>query len=108
MLELRLVYRTHPQDSCQPRNLRSDMRDAGFCSLNSGLALGRCLLALLASALPGLAQAPRTPPSIVTASALPAALAGSPYSQTLAATGSTPITWRVTSGSLSAGLTLNK
>jgi hypothetical protein len=46
-------------------------------------------------------------PSITTASPLPAAQTGTAYSQTLAASGSTPITWTVTAGSLPTGLTLN-
>jgi hypothetical protein len=47
-----------------------------------------------------------TPPSIVTTSPLPGALTGSVYTQTLAATGTAPITWSVTSGTLPAGLSL--
>ena len=50
--------------------------------------------------------APATPPSIVTSSPLPSALTGAAYSQALVATGTTPITWAVTSGTLPAGLTL--
>jgi uncharacterized repeat protein (TIGR02543 family) len=38
---------------------------------------------------------------------LPGGVIGSPYSETLAATGDTPITWSVTVGSLPAGLSLN-
>jgi parallel beta-helix repeat protein len=49
---------------------------------------------------------PPTPPSIGTASPLPAALTGSVYTQTLSATGTAPITWSVTSGALPAGLSL--
>ncbi len=44
-------------------------------------------------------------PSITTTS-LPTAIAGTPYSQTLAATGDTPINWAITSGSLPDGLSL--
>jgi hypothetical protein len=51
-------------------------------------------------------SAPPTPPSIVTTSPLPSALTGSAYTQTLAATGTAPITWSVTSGTLPAGLSL--
>src|ERR1035437_1889630 len=51
-------------------------------------------------------NAPPTPPSIVTASPLPAALTGTAYSLTLAATGTTPMTWTVTGGALPSGLTL--
>jgi aryl-phospho-beta-D-glucosidase BglC (GH1 family) len=47
-----------------------------------------------------------TSPSILTTSALPMALTGTVYSQTLAASGTTPITWAVTSGTLPAGLSL--
>lgn len=46
-------------------------------------------------------------PSITTPSALPAALVASPYSQTLAASGGTPITWAMTGGALPGGLSLN-
>ncbi|MFI6479245.1 Ig domain-containing protein [Nonomuraea sp. NPDC050663] len=47
-------------------------------------------------------------PSIVTTS-LPAPVAGQPYSQTLAARGGVPFyDWRVTSGALPAGLTLDR
>ena len=46
-----------------------------------------------------------TLPSIVTMS-LPAALTGTSYSQTLTATGTTPMIWAVTSGTLPAGLSL--
>ena len=49
---------------------------------------------------------PPTPPSIGTASPLPAALTGSVYTQTLSATGTAPVTWSVTSGALPAGLSL--
>jgi hypothetical protein len=45
-------------------------------------------------------------PSIVTASPLTAALVGTAYSATLAANGSTPITWAVTGGALPVGLNL--
>ena len=45
-------------------------------------------------------------PDIQTES-LPNGTEGTSYSQTLTATGTTPITWSVTSGSLPAGLTLN-
>ena len=51
-------------------------------------------------------NAPATPPSIVTTSPLPAALTGAAYSQTLTATGTTPMTWTVTGGALPSGLTL--
>lgn len=47
------------------------------------------------------------PPQISSTSQLPAATMGAVYSQSLAASGSTPITWRVTGGALPAGLTLN-
>jgi|GEM_PF-3456188 len=46
-----------------------------------------------------------TPPAITTAS-LPDGMVGVAYSQTLAATGDTPITWSIDSGNLPAGLTL--
>ena len=45
-------------------------------------------------------------PAITTAS-LPGGTVGAAYSQTLAATGDTPITWTVDSGSLPGGLTLS-
>ena len=45
-------------------------------------------------------------PTITTVS-LPNGTEGTSYSQTLTATGTAPITWSVTSGSLPAGLTLN-
>lgn len=51
-------------------------------------------------------NAATTTPSIVTTSPLPSALTGAAYSQALAATGTTPITWAVTSGTLPAGLSL--
>src|ERR1035437_5727738 len=50
-------------------------------------------------------KAPPAPPSIITTSPLSAALVGKGYSQTLAASGATPLTWAVTSGTLPAGLT---
>ena len=43
----------------------------------------------------------------ITTDSLPNGTEGTSYSQTLTATGTTPITWSVTSGSLPAGLTLN-
>ncbi len=43
----------------------------------------------------------------ITTTALPDGTAGSPYSQTLAAGGDTPITWSIDSGSLPAGLMLS-
>jgi len=54
----------------------------------------------------GSKTASATPPSISTTSPLPSAVTGSAYSQTVSATGTTPITWSVTGGSLPAGLTL--
>ncbi len=45
-------------------------------------------------------------PKITTAT-LPNGIVGTAYNQTLAADGTTPITWSVTSGSLPAGLSLN-
>ena len=48
---------------------------------------------------------PGTAPTITTA--LPNAQVGTAYSQTITATGTTPITWSIDSGSLPAGLTLN-
>jgi len=46
-----------------------------------------------------------TPPTVTTAS-LPGGMVGTAYTATLAATGDTPITWSIDSGSLPAGLTL--
>lgn len=43
----------------------------------------------------------------ITTTSLPGGSIGTSYSQTLTATGSTPITWSVASGSLPAGLSLN-
>jgi hypothetical protein len=65
------------------------------------------LVAVLTLSLPAFSQAPRTPPSITTASVLPAALAGTKYAQTLTASGTTPITWSLTTGALPPGLALN-
>jgi hypothetical protein len=48
-----------------------------------------------------------TSPKITTTS-LPSGLLGSTYNQTLIATGTTPITWSITSGSLPDGLSLNQ
>jgi len=48
-----------------------------------------------------------TAPAITTGASLPGATVGTSYSQTIAATGTTPITWAVSAGSLPAGLTLN-
>lgn len=39
-------------------------------------------------------------PPVITTASLPSATAGSAYSQTLTATGSSPITWSITSGSI--------
>lgn len=47
-----------------------------------------------------------TAPSITTSS-LPSGVTGTPYSQTLTATGTTPITWSLTGGALPSGLTLS-
>ena len=49
---------------------------------------------------------PGTAPTITTAS-LPGGVVGTAYNQTLAATGSTPITWSIASGTLPTGLSLN-
>jgi Putative Ig domain. len=49
---------------------------------------------------------PATAPTITTAS-LPSGQVGTAYSQTLTATGTTPITWTVDSGFLPAGVSLN-
>ena len=46
-------------------------------------------------------------PTITSTSPLPAGTVGAAYSQTLTATGDATITWSVTSGSLSAGLSLS-
>ena len=43
----------------------------------------------------------------ITTTTLPNGIVGTAYNQTLAADGTTPITWSVTSGSLPAGLSLN-
>ena len=48
-----------------------------------------------------------TLPTITTASTLTGASAGAFYSQTLSASGTAPITWTLTSGSLPAGLSLS-
>ncbi|HOG46226.1 MAG TPA: Ig domain-containing protein, partial [Anaerolineae bacterium] len=48
--------------------------------------------------------APAAP--IITTSSLPNGTVGTPYSQTLAATGDTPITWSIAAGDLPDGLTL--
>ena len=47
-----------------------------------------------------------SPPSITTVSPIPGTLTGAVYSQTLAASGTTPITWAVTGGILPSGLSL--
>ena len=44
----------------------------------------------------------------ITTESLPDDIVGNDYTQTLAATGTTPITWSLISGSLPAGLTLNE
>lgn len=44
---------------------------------------------------------------IITTASLSNGTVGAPYSQTLAATGTTPITWSIDSGNLPGGLTLN-
>ena len=44
---------------------------------------------------------------VITTTSLPGGTTGTPYSQLLAATGTAPITWAITSGSLPAGLTLS-
>lgn len=52
--------------------------------------------------------APAIPPVSITTTSLPAGMAGSPYSQTLAATGGTPpYTWLLAGGALPAGISLN-
>ncbi|GHS87223.1 hypothetical protein FACS1894201_08440 [Bacteroidia bacterium] len=53
------------------------------------------------------AAAPTGTAPTITTTSLPAGTVGAAYSQTLAATGSTPITWSVTVGTLPAGLSLN-
>lgn len=59
-----------------------------------------------ASELIALSPASMQLPSITTTT-LPGGKAGDAYSQTLAATGTAPITWSIESGSLPAGLTLS-
>ena len=49
--------------------------------------------------------APEAPP-VITTTSLPGGLIGTAYSEQLAATGTTPITWTLASGSLPTGLTL--
>jgi uncharacterized protein (TIGR03437 family) len=61
----------------------------------------------LTTALYNEVRAATTPPTITSASSLPSAVAGTGYSMTLAGSGPTPITWKVSSGSLPAGLTLD-
>jgi len=55
----------------------------------------------------GGAAAPGTQPTITTASPLPAGTVGIPYSQSISATGTAPITFSLIVGALPAGLTLN-
>jgi hypothetical protein len=50
---------------------------------------------------------PSTPPSITTGSALPGGTVGTAYQVTLAASGTNPIAWSVTAGTLPSGLTLS-
>jgi len=79
---------------------------AGGHSDRTGCAvwvLIRMWIYLFTLASPGVSA---TAPSIVTASRLPGAVAGTLYSLTLAATGSTPIAWSVTGGTVPAGLSL--
>ena len=52
-------------------------------------------------------NAPATAPNIIT-DTLPDGKGGEAYSQTLSATGTTPITWGIDSGNLPAGLTLDE
>jgi len=59
-----------------------------------------------ATTLPSGSTGGGTAPTIITTS-LPNGTVGTAYSQTLSAAGDTPITWRVNSGSLPAGLSLN-
>lgn len=59
-----------------------------------------------ASPLQNISPAPAQAPSITTTS-LSGGKVGEAYSQTLAATGTAPITWSIDSGSLPAGLTLS-
>lgn len=63
------------------------------------------LLNAVKNAMGGGSTSPATPPSIATTS-LPAATAGVVYSQTLTASGTTPITWSLTGGALPPGLSL--
>ena len=60
-----------------------------------------------ASALSPIPAPAAEQPPVITTTALPGGKAGAAYSQTLAATGTAPITWSIESGSLPAGLTLS-
>jgi len=51
---------------------------------------------------------PADPPVITSPAALASATVGAAYRQTLSATGATPITWSITSGSLPPGLSLSQ
>lgn len=55
----------------------------------------------------GVTQPPQTQPPSITTATLPNGTTGREYSQTLAATGATPIAWSVASGNLPPGLSLN-
>jgi hypothetical protein len=48
------------------------------------------------------------PPPVITATTLPIGTVTVPYSQTIAATGSSPLTWAISTGSLPGGLSLNQ
>lgn len=60
-----------------------------------------------ASALSPIPAPAAEQPPVITTTALPGGKAGAAYSQTLAATGTAPITWTLDSGSLPNGLTLS-
>jgi hypothetical protein len=62
--------------------------------------------ALSASEITALAKT-QSPPMITSAGTMPTGTAGVAYVQTLAATGSQPITWSIASGSFPPGLTLS-
>ena len=87
-----------------PTQLTSDglhLNDAGYTVLFALLEQE-----YVARGLKAAGTVTTTAPAIATAT-LPEAKVGQAYSQTLTATGSTPITWSVTSGSLPAGLSLS-
>lgn len=90
---------------CDANYITTELADGALSSFKwTGFFFG--MGGLFSNSWPSLRQTTGIQPTITTTCPLPSGIINIPYSQTLTATGDTPISWTISSGTLPTGLSL--